>query len=147
MPERFEALLAAYGANPARWPQDERAQVEAFIHANANHESLLVDAGAIDRALDAVPVASFSAELSARILDGFERISARPSVRRFINVAANIVWPGAPVWQPSAALAASLVVGLMLGVMLPLGSQAQSARTIDVSVAFSPPASDNDVDP
>src|SRR6185295_15466227 len=86
-PERFEALLAAYGANPARWPQDERAQVEAFIHANANYQPMLREADAIDRALDAVSEASFSAGLSTRILDGFDRISSRPSVRRFINVA------------------------------------------------------------
>jgi hypothetical protein len=145
--ERLETLLAAYGGKPAHWPKDERAQVEAFIHANAKNLALLNDALAIDRALDTAPDVTVSAALSARILDSFDRMASRPSVQWFIRMVANVVWPGAPVWQPSAALAASLVVGLMLGVMLPLGSQAQSAHTTDVSAAFSPVASDNDRDP
>jgi hypothetical protein len=149
--ERLRTILDAYGANPSRWPQDERAKMEAFIHARAN-EADLNEALAVDRALDAAPGVVASATLSARIMESFDNIASRPSIRRLVNVVANLVWPGAPVWQPSAALAASLIVGLALGVLSPLGRDLQTgpqavAMTTDVSTVFSPGPEDNDSDP
>ncbi len=144
-PVRLAALVDAYGAEPTRWPADERSQATALIRGNAQADVLLSQARSLDQALDSVVPATVPATLSSRILDGFDQIAARPSIRRFISVAANIVWPGAPMWQPSVALAASLIAGLVLGVMSPLGGQGRSINNnADVSVAFTAPQQDSD---
>ena len=40
-PQRFEALIAAYGATPARWPEEERMAADAFARNDPRAASLL----------------------------------------------------------------------------------------------------------
>lgn len=72
---------------------------------------------------DVVPAA-----LPNRILADFDAAMApRPF---WLKRLAATVWPGAPLWQPSLVLAASLACGLMLGTLLPvLQSAVQSASS------------------
>ena len=49
--ERFFQILEAYGADPARWPADERAEAEAFA---LDHPDLMADAAQSERDLDAL---------------------------------------------------------------------------------------------
>lgn len=69
---RFEALLDAYGADAARWPEEERAAAQAFAAAHAQEVAPLVAAArALDGALGALGAAPAPSEfLSARVLAG-----------------------------------------------------------------------------
>lgn len=76
--ERFEQVLAAYGADPKRWPEAERAALEAYAAANADASSVLAEARATDALLDAArePLAP-NPQLAARILNAAPRKAAR----------------------------------------------------------------------
>lgn len=65
---RLEALLDAYGADPARWPATERAAAQALLEADPALQVRLEAARRLDRALDRLPPAPAPAgELAARI--------------------------------------------------------------------------------
>ena len=142
--QRAAAIIDAFGREPSRWPEDERAAVETLISGSAALQQHIADAHALDAALDNAPTVTISAALSNRILAEFDRIAQRPSVRNFIDRAGQLLWPDAPLWKPSAALAASLAVGLALGVLSPLGSSsASNTNASDMSVAFNAPPADD----
>jgi hypothetical protein len=65
------------------------------------------------RALARLEAAVPPAGMSRRLLEAFE-------VRRpFRSRLAELLWPGMPLWAPGAALAASLLLGVGVGVALP----------------------------
>lgn len=102
---RASAILAAYGATPARWPEAERAALEAWAANNAEEFAALVrEDAALDVALDRdVRAGGDDAALAARILAMREGgVVVRP---RF----------GRASWMRAAALAACAVLGLALG--------------------------------
>lgn len=104
-PARMRAILDAYGATPARWPDAERvaAQDWAARHAEAFAALARADA-ALDAALDLdARAAGDDGALAERIL------AARSG--------ANVVRPqfGRTAWARAAALAACAVLGLALG--------------------------------
>lgn len=106
--ERFKVLVEAYGANPARWPAEERDVAEAFANATPEAQALLAEARALDHVLDAAATAPVSRDLETRVLDSFNA----PKPRRALL----------PEWMPwpqAAALAASLVLGMFAGGALP----------------------------
>jgi anti-sigma factor RsiW len=72
-PERFEALIAAYGATPARWPEEERAAAEAFARRDPRAARLLADADKIDALLFAHRVAEPSRTLRAMVIESAPR--------------------------------------------------------------------------
>lgn len=91
---RFDAIIAAYGAEPRRWPVDERAAAEAF------YASSRIDLGqdfALDQALDSARETPDVALLSARILKQRRVLRGEPA-------------PGAR-W----ALAACALIGVAAG--------------------------------
>lgn len=97
---RLEALLAAYGADPARWPDDERDAALALLARSAEARALRDAAARLDAALDAVPAPEPpSADLVARVLAA---APAAPAERG---------WP----WAAAAAsLAAAAALSLWL---------------------------------
>ena len=66
---RFEALVAAYGATPGRWPDDERAAAQAFARADPHAAALLAEADTIDALLFAHRVAEPSRTLRAMVIE------------------------------------------------------------------------------
>lgn len=96
---RFEAIVAAYGADPRRWPEDERLAAQRLAAIDARAASLLADAAALDQALDAAQGEPDVALLGARIV---KRYKARQSLASPASVS---------FW----ALAASAVLGLAIG--------------------------------
>ena len=50
--ERFDHLLAAYGGDFRRWPEEDRAAAAAFAAKNPDMAASLKEAHALDRALD-----------------------------------------------------------------------------------------------
>jgi len=98
--ERFIEIIEAYGADPARWPEAERA--DALAHAEAHPEQadpVLAEAAALDALLELVEVQP-SDLLQRRILKAFPAPPAR-TVR--------------PQWQIPVAAAAALLVGAFIG--------------------------------
>ncbi len=72
--------------------------------------------GLLARAED-VPV---SAALERRVLADFDRIATRWTPGRLLRRAMDAVWPGAPLWQPAAALVFSLLIGAGAAALVPL---------------------------
>ena len=99
--ERFEQVLAAYGADPKRWPADERAALEAYAAANADAAMSLADARDIDAILDQArePLAP-NAQLASRILNAAPRKALRT-----VSFDARARW----------ALAACALLGVIAG--------------------------------
>lgn len=110
--ERFKILVEAYGALPAHWPEAERKAAMAFVEASPEARRLLEEAAALDRLLDAADTAPASRALEERILATFP--GRAPSWRRSFVLAA---FPAR--WLPGAALACSLLLGLLVGAVLP----------------------------
>lgn len=104
--ERFEALTAAYGADPRRWPLAERTGADAFMAADKMRaERILFEARLVDAALDASPTPQVSHALREAILASAPKPRAeRKPLFDFSRWA-----------MAGAALACALVVGVMAG--------------------------------
>jgi ParB-like chromosome segregation protein Spo0J len=115
---RLAQLLDAYGAHPARWPDEERLAAERLIAASPAARARLDQAAALDRLLDALPAERPNARLAARVLAAAPRgsTSQRQAWRRALAVAV-----------PLAAAAAAL-----LWVMT---EQKPATQTIDIPLA------------
>jgi hypothetical protein len=138
--QALERLLDVCGADRTRWPARERLRFASFICEDEGAQRLVAESAALDTLLDRAPRASEDRERALK-----ERIVAaalRSTETRLAVVAATgaagkasrlPAWarltPSRPVnarheWPAAALLAASLVVGVMLG----------SAGTLDSTV-------------
>lgn len=128
---RFSALVAAYGADPKRWPDADRPGALAFMASQpAIARELKADAGELDVLLEAARAAPPSAGLAGQIL------AAGQAQTRF-----------APQWARLAAVLA-LSAGLGLGwggASLSGGGQGEAAYALAFS-SFSEPAYEELVD-
>ena len=125
--ERFEQIVAAYGADPRRWPQAERAAAEAFAAANTDAAALMADEVGLDRMLDHAAHVPDTSALSARILSQTPARAARAFDTRAI-----------------VALAACAVCGVIIGYG---GGQFAPVSDMDdyyFSAAFEAPLFDGD---
>lgn len=117
--ERFAGIVDAYGASPERWPHDERAAAEALAAASAEARALLIEASALDRALDAAPAEAPSAALVERLLAARPRgavpMSAPKSRSNILRGLIDAIWPYGSPTIPAGALAASIMLGVALG--------------------------------
>ena len=96
--ERFFRILEAYGADPARWPADERAAAQAFAAARPDLVAIATsDEMVLDELLDRLAMPVIEAPLLER------RLLARLPV------------PGLPAWMAPSAMAAALLVGAFIG--------------------------------
>jgi|SaaInl4_150m_RNA_FD_contig_21_1988923_length_1810_multi_13_in_0_out_0_2 hypothetical protein len=132
---RLGEVLEAYGANPARWPRDERAGLEAIAGSSTDQAAT---ANALDTLLDTMPEVETSAALSDAILmavpnttiavpntasatptraiqsrAGQSRAGQSPTSRSLSEWLSGLL-PTAPVWRPAAAFAALALVGFAL---------------------------------
>jgi hypothetical protein len=97
---RFEAIVAAYGADPRRWPDGERAAAEAFGRADPAAARLLDEEWALDSLLLGHAVAEPSPALAARVL------AERPRSAR---------WTRARLWWSALALGLAGASGVVAG--------------------------------
>jgi hypothetical protein len=112
---RFQRLLDVHGADPARWPQPERAAAERFLTADAGAAAVFAQA----RALDALIARDATGELDAMgVLRALSARALPAQRRRFLWRR----WPSelltldfAPAWPRLAALAGVAVLGFVLG--------------------------------
>lgn len=81
---RFAALLDAYGADPARWPEEERAAALALLATSSDARARQREAAALDAMLGTAPPAPPSDLLVARVLAAAPgaAAAARPATDR-----------------------------------------------------------------
>lgn len=126
--EALQRLLDVHGADRTRWPARERLRFAGVVSEDKTAAKMLAEAEALDRLLDGAPRAS---EASIELLKG--RIVAaalRSQPPRLTAIAGRksaphkgwfgqLRVPALPArfaeWPTAAVLAASLVVGVMLG--------------------------------
>ncbi len=114
--ERFTAIVDAYGADAARWPENERAGARALLAADPRARAILSQAVELDQLLDLAPSHLPSAALTGRIL------ASLPPPRLGWRALLADILPGRNVWQPTAGLAFALVMGIGVGVLWPVSA-------------------------
>ena len=128
--ERFEALVAAYGADVARWPAEERLAAHDFAKDAPEAQRLLEEAAALDTLLAAVPTPVASPALMAAVLAHTAQPMDRPAggIGGFLAA----LWPKAAAWKPASVFASAMVLGMLLGVNVlgPLVVPTTSASTV-----------------
>lgn len=125
----LERLLDVCGADRTRWPARARLRFASFIASDEAAKRLVQEAAALDDLLDRAPRASEAREgaLQERIVAAALRSvetklavvggapAAPPAPRARFNVPAFAKSAFRSEWPAAAMLAASLVVGVLLG--------------------------------
>ena len=106
-PERAMRIIDAYGARPARWPEEDREALLGLLAAEPGLAAYAHEAGALDSRLDAAGRDMPPAWLAGRIM------ASAPAGGRPAWWQPVLRFGGA--WQPAGALAMSLAAGLWLG--------------------------------
>jgi hypothetical protein len=100
---RTEEIIAAYGADAARWPADERAAAQALVAADPALEAQLAAAAALDREL----------AIWARTQVATGDVAATAAAD-----AALASLPPRRGWFPTAVLGGSIAASLLAAVIL-----------------------------
>lgn len=113
-PERFATLLDAYGGDPKRWPEAERADALAYLARTPAARVLVDDALKLDTLIDrlapaavapdAARIAALAAATAQECPAPVIRFEPRPARPRF-------GW----AWARAGALAAAGIAGLVVG--------------------------------
>jgi hypothetical protein len=115
--ERLKAMIDAHGSRPERWPAAERHAAEALLTRSAAARALLAETEALDRLLDSVPALAPTADLRAAILATVPHRTNLGLGGSWTNL-----WRELGGWQlAGTALAASLLLGILVGGALPIG--------------------------
>jgi hypothetical protein len=138
--QALEHLLEVYGADRTRWPARERLRFASLVAEDDGARRLVSEASALDSLLDLAPKASAAREhaLKERIVAAALRQteprfcvvarSTEPAAgggwRAWAHRASALRAPASSGWAAGGLLAASLVVGVLLG----------SAGTFDTAV-------------
>ncbi len=109
---RLETVLAAFGADPNRWPMEERIELRDMVDTDPTAQQLIHDAAALDAMLDLAPPPLPSPELAADIL----HVEPGSSWRQWCA----ILWPFGGIWQPIGGLAAAAALSVVLALTVPL---------------------------
>ena len=107
--DRFAALVDAYGASPARWPEGERAAAVELMQASAEARRLAEEADRLDRLLDTPQTVPVTRALQDRILAALADHAPAPRGKRLTFGR----------WLPAGAVACSLLLGLAIGTQVP----------------------------
>lgn len=146
--ERARQIIEAYGADPARWPADERVAMGVQEGMSTELSATLASATTLDTLLDALPGADASLGLVERVMSAApgaspENKARRASITGHRSLADWLsgVWPWEPVLRPAAALAFSALFGVTVGIF----SEPPSAANMDEpdltwELAFAPAA-------
>ena len=153
--EALERLLEVYGADRTRWPARERLRFAGVVGDDKVAARMLAEAGALDRLLEQAPRAS-GADIDA-LKEKIVAAALRSGAPQLAVVAGGKASSGrvtpvqtrGPVfaarfrrgqWPAAAMLAASLVLGVMLGSTGTLDSTLQEVADV---AGFGSTASDS----
>lgn len=144
--EALDRLLEVYGADRTRWPARERLRFANLIADEPEAQRLVAEADALDRLLDQVPTASKEQEqaLTERIITAAQAQQNTPDhASKLAPAIASTVkfpaWARRPQqsgtvsvsqWPAAGLLAASLVLGVMLGSVGTLDSTMQEVAEV-----------------
>ena len=129
--DRFRELLDAYGAEPRRWPANERAMAEALLAREPEARALRAKAAAIDGLLDrATPLSP--PIIDAEVLAG--RITANAQAQVIPLHPARRA-PANTFWLKVASLAAAAIIGFLIGVTQLVNPGDTSAPTSGLELA------------
>lgn len=128
--EALERLLDIYGADRTRWPARERLRFAGIVSEDKVAARILAQAGALDRLLEQAPRASGADVealkeriMAAALRSGAPQLAVVAAGKRGSAKVVSLAGRGAPLiarfargeWPAAALLAASLVLGVMLG--------------------------------
>ena len=117
-PDRLQNIIASYGAEPLRWPADERAIASTLVESDAAARNALDTARDIDAALLADNVPALAALSAARItravLTATHNDATAAKTSSLALHAARKRWH-AGATRPALAAAAGLLLGFSLG--------------------------------
>jgi hypothetical protein len=102
--DRLRDILDAYGADPAHWPESERAAMQELIATSPGAQTALAQAAALDALLshDRPVMPTLNPIKTAA------RVAATPRVARGS-------WAVRRMWPNVAGLAAAAIVGFVVG--------------------------------
>ncbi len=129
--DRFRELLDAYGAEPRRWPANERAMAEALLAGSADTRALRAKAAAIDGLLDRAPPLA-PPIIDAEVLIG--AITAKPQ-SQIVALRPARRAPAGAFWLKVASLAAAAIIGFLIGVTQLVNPGDPSAPTSGLELA------------
>ncbi len=98
--QRFGELAASYGANPERWPEDERQAGVELLRGDARAADMAAQAGLLDRLLADLPE---PAAANAALKDRLETVTALPQ--------SNNITPAQPANRGGRSIFAALFGG------------------------------------
>lgn len=108
--ERLQTLLTTYGADPDRWPADERAAALQLLSGSVAAQNLAAEQRRLDAALDAwepaVPALDMAA-LEARLPP---RNDLLDRLLEWLLPSESAAW-----WRPVSAAACTFALGIALG--------------------------------
>ncbi len=114
--DRTRRIIETYGADPARWPADERARPEHGLEQGGTEiDQLRAAEGRIDALLDTLPGGSPSPDLARKIM---AEAPTAPVPRPSLGNRLAALWSWEQAWRPAAALALTAVVGIALGAIV-----------------------------
>jgi hypothetical protein len=140
--EALARLLEIHGADRTRWPARERLRFAGVISEDKTAAKLLAEAEALDRLLDQAPRASVAGiealkerivaaalrthEPQLAVIAGGKKVAVLPHAQRGRRSLTTrfVEWPAA------AVLAASLVLGVMLGTTGTVGMAMQEVAQV-----------------
>ncbi len=114
---RLEALVAAYGARPRAWPEEERDAALACLAESPEVQAIVDRERELDALLGEAPSLDVSRALGTRIAASLP--PGKPGWAERLDVWAAGVWPFGRNWQPAGALLTAAALGLVAGLVLP----------------------------
>jgi len=123
--DEFRQLAEAWGGTVARWPSAVRADAEALAAGSPHAAAILADADRLDRSL-----AALRPQVSA---DRADRLAGRVATRIAAEPAPARGW--LQRWfMPATSFASAAVIGVGLGLALPLAPPINGAELLTVLV-------------
>lgn len=110
--KRLLSIIEAYGADPERWPEDEREDALSLLE-HSTTAIAIQEAARLDTLLAKSPAPGPSLALRA----GIASIPARHGAGT--SSLSRLFWPFGAIWQPAIGLAAAAIIGLVVGVGSP----------------------------
>lgn len=120
--ERIKTIIEAYGADPVRWPHDERTEAIAIVEGSHELEELVEDARRLDATLDEIAPTTAPSALRERILANVARGSVRGGttlIDRFLDWLVDGT-PWDRVLRPVMASLPPLLLGFAVGAYAPV---------------------------
>ncbi len=122
----FQALLEQYGAEPRRWPDEQRIQAQALLAVSMQARAEQHRAALLDAMLDRLDAPVISDERVARVVAGALADLPVPGLapRRppFTRRVADLLGAWRQVWPRAAGLAACTAAGILVGAFTPVAS-------------------------